>query len=124
MLIDEYQIVPCENNDQFDEALIDCLVDAITLDKPLTLGWIVIPTDLNLRYSAAGGLGLTIGRYFITIPTFVSPMKKDPVLRVIREVYEFLFSTAFKRLRLGDIRETVIVPEREYRLEIEIHQIQ
>jgi len=123
MLVNGYQIVPCENNDEFEEVFMDCLVDAMS-DRSLTPGCIVIPTNLNLKYSAEGGLGLAIGRYFIVIPSFISPMKKDAVVLAIREAYEFLFSTVFERLNLGNIHETVIVPKREYGLEIEIRRIQ
>jgi hypothetical protein len=123
MLVNGCQIVLCVNNDEFGEVFMDCLVDTMS-DRPLTPGCIIIPTNLNLRYSSEGGLGLAIGRYFIMIPSFIQPIKKDEVVREIGEAYEFLFSTVFERLKLGDIHETVIVPEQEYGLEIEIRQIQ
>jgi hypothetical protein len=122
MFIDGYQVVLCEKDD-FGEIFSDCLLEVMT-EKSLTPGCIVIPTSLNLRYSGKGGMGLTIGRFFITIPSFDSPPKKDKVVAEIKEVYEMIFNGADMPLNIGGIQETIIIPEREYRIEIEIIRLQ
>jgi hypothetical protein len=122
MFLDGYQVVPCDKDD-FGETFSDCLLDVMT-EKPLTPGCIVIPTSLNLRYSEKRGLGLTIGRFFITIPSLNSPPKKDEIVAEIKEVYEMIFNGADMPLKIGGIQETTIVPEREYGIEIEIIRLQ
>jgi len=118
MFIDGYQVV-LSAKDDLEESILDCLVDSMT-EPCLTLGCFEIPTHLNLRYSEQGGLGLTIGRFHIVIPSFDSPPGKDEVVALIRQVYEGTFDCVDMPLRIGSIKENVIAEGEEYGLEIEI----
>jgi hypothetical protein len=91
-------------------------------EKP---GCIVVPTNLNLRYSEEGGLGLAIAGFYVAVPSFENPPKREEAVKIIREAYETMVqSIAALPLRIGEIREIPIVPEMEYNLEIELHHLQ
>ena len=118
MFLDGYEWKFCEGS-ELPDVLADCLIDAM-LAIPRKPGSVLVPMNLNLRYSEKRGLVLTIQNFFISIPSFSSPPGKDEVVRTIREVYKDVFETSGIRLNIGEIRETIIADDREYGLEIEM----
>lgn len=118
-----YEVKLCTSA-EFHDTICDCILD-VMLSEPEKPGCVVIPTSLKLQYSEKGGLGLAIGGFYVTIPSFENPPEKEEAVKIIRETYEIMVQQiAGLPLRIGGIRETPVIPELEYDLEIEILHLQ
>ncbi|HLM84159.1 MAG TPA: hypothetical protein VK254_03045 [Candidatus Bathyarchaeia archaeon] len=119
-----YDVKTCTAAD-FQDTICDCLCDVMVSEADEKPGCIVVPTNLNLRYSEKGGLGLAIAGFYVAVPSFENPPKREEAVKIIREAYETMVqSIAALPLRIGEIREIPIIPETEYNLEIELHHLQ
>lgn len=123
MELDGYDVKPCKPA-EFQDTICDCLCEVMLSKVDEKPGCIAIPTLLNLRYSEKGGLGLAIGGFYVTIPSFENPPERQEAVKIIRETYEIMIQLiANLPLRIGEIRETSVIPKMEYNLEVELLQL-